>query len=135
MTIAATRGATVRFDYSGLPDEAVQSLRLSVKAIHAIQREAYIEIGNYLLAAKELLSHGSFGPWLQFESGMSMRSAQNYMNAARFVERKRATVALLPPAIVYALAAPSGPQDVLGLELDDAEDFTPPSRRGAGSYI
>jgi hypothetical protein len=85
MKIAATRPATVGFDYTGLPDEAVQSLRRSVKAIHAIQRDAYIEIGNYLLAAKELLPHGSFRPWLQFEFEMTVRSAQHTMTAARVV--------------------------------------------------
>jgi hypothetical protein len=44
---------------------------------------------------------------------MSERTAQNYMHAARFLIGKSATVAVLPPAAIYALSAPSAPSDAV----------------------
>ena len=40
---------------------------------------------------------------------MGERTAYNYMNGARFLEGKSASVANLRPATIYALAAPSAP--------------------------
>lgn len=72
----------------------------------ALQRETtdIIVIGNLLLEAQEQLEHGFWLTWLKFNFGLSTRTAQNYMNAARFTI-KYATVAHLKlrPTALYAL--------------------------------
>jgi hypothetical protein len=61
-----------------------------------------------LLEAKEQLEHGEWLPWLETYFGKSVRTAQNYMDAARFAI-KYATVAhlMLRPTALYVLGANS----------------------------
>lgn len=74
--------------------------------------EDIVAIGQDLISVKELLGHGNFLPWIKSEFGMSERSARNFMAVAdRF--GKSATVADFSPRILYALAAPSTPDDVV----------------------
>jgi hypothetical protein len=74
----------------------------------ALKRETadIIAIGDLLLEAQEQLEHGEWLPWLKLNFGSSTRSAQNYMNAARFAS-KYATVAHLKlrPTALYLLGA------------------------------
>ena len=79
---------------------------------HALHNNV-IEIGDLLLQAKAQLDHGQFQTWAERELGIRPRSAQNYMNAAAFVKDKNETVALLPPAILYKIAAPSAPKEIV----------------------
>lgn len=74
--------------------------------------EAIFEIGRELIAVKERLGHGRFGDWLQAEFEMAERTAQNFMAVAtRFP--KSATVADFSPKVLYELAAPSTPDEVV----------------------
>jgi hypothetical protein len=75
------------------------------------QVQAILETGRDLISVKELIGHGQFGAWVSAEFGMSPRTAQNYMQAAAAFGTKYATVAYLPPATVYALAARSVPDE------------------------
>jgi hypothetical protein len=59
------------------------------------------------------MPHGTFGLWIAAEFQWSERTAYNYMDAADFLEDKPATVAILPPAIIYALAAKTADPDVV----------------------
>ena len=79
---------------------------------HALHNNV-IEIGDLLLQAKAQLDHGQFQTWAERELGIRPRSAQNYMNAAAFVKDKSETVALLLPAILYKIAAPSAPKEIV----------------------
>lgn len=79
---------------------------------HALHNNV-IEIGDLLLQAKAQLDHGQFQTWAESELGIRPRSAQNYMNAAAFVKDKSETVALLPPAILYKISAPSAPKEIV----------------------
>ena len=79
---------------------------------HALHNNV-IEIGDLLLQAKAQLEHGEFQNWAKRELGIKPRSAQNYMNAAAFVKDKSETVALLPPATLYKIAAPSAPPEIV----------------------
>jgi hypothetical protein len=74
--------------------------------------DAIIETGRDLVRIKEQLGHGRFTAWLDAEFSMSERSAQNYMRAAAVFGSEPEIVAVLPPATVYQLAAPSTPPDV-----------------------
>jgi Protein of unknown function (DUF3102) len=70
-----------------------------------------IDIGTDLIRVKDALNHGQFSKWLK-AVGWSERTARNYMGAAKVFEGKTATVADLPPATIYRLAAPSTPAEV-----------------------
>ncbi len=94
-----------RFDYGSLPLEEAQALRESRTLIHAeIKKtaESAIAIGAALVAAKKLLPRGAFQAWVESECGFSLRTAQNYMRAARLAA-KNATVALLPLGTLYRM--------------------------------
>lgn len=103
------------FDYDALPvaDEtivraAAERIKLRVRRVS----EDIIAIGQDLIAVKERLEHGLFLPWVASEFEMSERTAQNFISVAtRF--GKSATVADLSPKVLYALAAPSTPDDVV----------------------
>lgn len=51
------------------------------------------------------MPHGSFLPWIQSEFGMSVRASQRFMQVAESYASKSATVALLDPSALYALAS------------------------------
>lgn len=70
-----------------------------------------IETGRDLIKAKALLPHGEFKSWLEVNFKWSESTAQNYMNAARIVD-KNPELAKLPPSAVAAIAAPGTPEAV-----------------------
>jgi len=118
MTALATRIATPVvevFDYHSLRPEVAAEARAvaaRVRASHQRTVIAILEMGRDLLAVKASLGHGRFGQWLEAEFGGVARTAQNYMRAAQSFADKSELVSHLPPATVYALAAPSTPGDV-----------------------
>jgi len=96
------------FDYARISSETAATLQALVPKIHRAARAnlgSQAEIGNHLIAAKNLLRHGFFGVWLKQEFDLSERSARNYMSAARYVE-ENGNVADLPLSALYKL--PSG---------------------------
>lgn len=97
------------FDYAALAPDDAGVARAAVAAIRGELRRSVPAIGRHLLAVKAKLPHGHFVSWAQAELGMTARTAQNYMNAAGFLEGKSETLSLLPPTILYALAAPTTP--------------------------
>lgn len=103
------------YDYSGLSPEVAAEARAvaeRVRAAHQRTVVAILEMGRDLLAVKARLGHGRFGQWLDAEFGGVARTAQNYMRAAQTFADKSEIVSHLPPATVYALAAPSTPGEV-----------------------
>lgn len=100
------------FDCSTLPVDVAEEAKAAVKRIRERNQKYLIETGRDLLAMKERLGHGDFGPWLQSEFTMNERTAQNYMRVALEFGDKPEIVSLLPPTTVYALAAPSTPEPV-----------------------
>src|SRR5882757_1784411 len=72
-----------------------------------------IEIGGDLLTIKGRLEHGQFTKWIEREIGISIRTAQGFMAAAKLAEGKCETVALLPPSTVRILAAKSTPPGIV----------------------
>ena len=108
------------FDYNTVPADKADALRQQAKRIRdriKATTEAVIEIGRDLLAVKQNLAHGQFTKWVQAECGFSLRAAQNYIKAAKFAEGKKATVALLAPAIVYMLASKTTPPAIVDWAL------------------
>jgi hypothetical protein len=104
-----------RYSYAALDRATEVSVRAEADAIKARLRrtaEDVIEIGLALKRVKAALPHGMFLPWLAAEFDMSERSALRFVQVADRYSAKSATVALLPPAALYALSEPSTPDDV-----------------------
>lgn len=95
------------------------ALRGHAERIRGHMRNAYVAIGRELIAAKQLLGHGTWHTWLKSEFGYTPRTASSYMAAARLIEGKSETVADLPPTVLYALA--SSPPQVKAALLQRAE--------------
>jgi len=95
------------FDYSTLPVElAADAIQIAAR-IKGRLVGGYIATGHDLIDMKDRLGHGRFGAWLTAEFGLSARSAERYMAAARFDRANYDTVSDLLPATMQALAAPS----------------------------
>ncbi|MEQ3625974.1 MAG: DUF3102 domain-containing protein [Celeribacter sp.] len=101
------------FDYGQISEQA-NEVRAAAERIRLRMKrtaEDILSIGAELADVKEKMPHGSFGIWISAEFGMTIRTAQNLMQVH---ERygKCETVSHLPPAALYALAAPSVPEEV-----------------------
>jgi hypothetical protein len=114
----------VGFNYDLLETKVAEQVRSSADRIRDRVKktvEDIIEIGNDLLAVKEALEHGQFGPWLKAEFGWSERSAQNFMSVAdRFKSAKLAELPIQPSA-AYLLAAPAVPDEARQVAIEKAE--------------
>jgi hypothetical protein len=103
----------------------IDAARERIKSRMAKTAQDIIEIGRDLANVKKLLSHGEFQEWIQTELGISPRTAQNFMNVTNRLGGKSEMISLLPPTVVYALAAPSTPDDVRAHVLELAEKGGP----------
>lgn len=95
------------FDYSVLaPDQATKAREAAtfISERRQATTRAILDIGAKLIEVKASLGHGHFLSWLDAECGWSERAAQNYMQAAKSLGTKSATVADLPVTTVYELA-------------------------------
>src|SRR6516162_4282316 len=75
----------VGFNYELLEARVAEKARSSAQRIRdKVKRtiEDIIEVGNDLLAVREALPHGQFGPWLAAEFGWTERTARNSMAVA-----------------------------------------------------
>jgi hypothetical protein len=116
------------FDYGSLPPETQDALRLAaVDTRSSLNRAGSMvgEAGRKLIAAKAMLTaRGQFGAWVKAELGFEERSAENYMNAARFMDGKPKELSGLPNDLLYQLGAPSAPADVVQMVVASAEAGT-----------
>jgi gas vesicle protein len=114
----------VGFSYDLLETKVGEKVRSSADRIRERVKktvEDIIEVGNDLLAVKEALDHGQFGPWLKAEFGWSERTAQNFMSVAeRFQSAKFAELPIQPSA-AYLLAAPAVPDEARQVAVEKAE--------------
>jgi hypothetical protein len=100
----------LRFDYSTVSSSVAQFLRGQAERIRRQAGASIIHLGKALIAAKHYLSHGAFLKWLDSEVGIPARTAQDYMQVAQWADGKSASVALLPPSILYVISTPSVPE-------------------------
>ncbi len=115
------------FDYAALDVELAQQVQTTAQRIrervkHTI--EVLIAVGKDLMAVKQALPHGSFGPWLRTEFGWAERTARNFMIVAQRFGPKSAIIADLPidPTAAYLLAAPSTPEAAIATALRRAQN-------------
>jgi|GEM_PF-2958963 len=117
-------GATVpKFDYGQLPATAREALREHARGIRerlVFTALAMIDIGEHLVAARPLLPHGAWLPWLVAETGMSESWSRDCIRVfERFHERRQVVeekiFALPATAFVRLAAAPAeATEDVFG---------------------
>jgi hypothetical protein len=100
------------FDYAKVTDNAVIELKETAAQIRGRTTRAVLDSGRDLNRIKALVDHGHFTEWVVEECGLSIRTAEAMMSAARWSEGKDATVASLPPGVIYLLAAPSVPAGI-----------------------
>jgi hypothetical protein len=107
--------ARATFAYEAVPTVTAAALRAQAGKIRNLigsTTVAIIEAGNDLRAARQHLKGAQFRDWVEAECGFSLRTAQNYIAAAKYAEGKSATVALLNPGVVYKLAAKWVPPEI-----------------------
>jgi hypothetical protein len=118
--------AGLKFNYAPLPAEVAAQLRAAAERIRrSVQQtlEVLIAVGKDLLAVKESLPHGGFGPWVRAEFGWTERTARNFMAVATRLGSKTETIADLgiEPTAAYLLAAPSTPEAATQEALERAQ--------------
>src|ERR1700722_8875490 len=87
----ANTGAAISkpFDYTKLAPDVAEALRKQTARIRERIKTtagAIIEIGCDLLAVKQQLDGRWFCEWVNLECGFNIRTAQRYMQAAKFAE-------------------------------------------------
>ncbi len=113
IVMQAGDGAEAVVDYGTLDPEAAGIVRGAAERIRATMARTVPEIGCELLRAKSVLPHGRFTAWAQAEIGMTARTAEKYMQVARFLDGKPERISLLPPTVLYALSAPTAPAELV----------------------
>ena len=96
--------------YDAIEPDLANSLREQAERIRERARKTtanVIEIGRDLLAVKENIRHGLFGPWLKAEFGWDERTARRYMTLASAFADKTDIVSDLPQGMLLKLAPPS----------------------------
>jgi hypothetical protein len=116
----------VGFNYDLLETKVAEQVRSAAERIRGkVKRtiEDIIEVGNDLLAVKEALGHGQFGPWLQAEFGWTERTARNFMSVAERFGPKTEIISdlAIAPTAAYLLAAPSAPDEARQAAIERAE--------------
>lgn len=115
------------FDYSRFPPDVAEEARAVAERVRQKTRSltvTILELGRDLTHVKSRLGHGAFGAWLEAEFTAGVRTAQNYMRAYEAFGEQCEIISHLPPAAVYALAAPSVPattRDAVVLRLQSGE--------------
>jgi hypothetical protein len=107
---AVNPGDLLPFDYCSVSASVATFLKGQADRIRRQAGTSIIQIGKALIAAKHYLSHGAFLKWLASEVGMPARTAQDYMQVAHWAKGKSATIALLPPSVLYVISSPRAPQ-------------------------
>lgn len=112
------------FDYSALnPVVAVEARSAAERIKIRMKRTAedIVEIGRDLSLIKEKLGHGRFGEWISAEFDMSQSSATKIMQVAHSFNGKFVNFTNLNPSVLYQLAAPSTPSEVINQATQKAE--------------
>lgn len=113
---------TNSFNYFALDADIAIEARAAAERVKVRLRrtaEDIVEIGKELLSIKGKLNHGQFLPWIEAEFQMSDRTARNFIQvASRF---KSEIISDFNPTVLYQLAAPSTPDEVVEKATEKAE--------------
>ena len=122
------------FDYSGLTDQTVENLHFAEDEYHhgkQMAERGLVHMGNAIAAAHDALcgvvqlldnsKHGnrgddSFRAWC-CSIGITKSTADNLLQVSALMDcsspRQRAILEALPPTLLYAVAKPSAPQELV----------------------
>lgn len=114
------------FDYTPLPAELAQQVQTAAQRIQNLVQRALTDllvIGKELLAIKDALPHGHFGPWLRAEFNWTERTARRLMAVAERFGPKTDTMSDLPieATAAYLLASPSAPGEAVAVAIKRAQ--------------
>lgn len=113
-------------------DDLVDDLTTIAERIRRRIRQTTLDIiaiGQDLRLVKAQLDHGDFITWIEKEFGMTIRTAQRWMQAAKFAEGKNDIVSHLPQQTILLLAAPSTPNFIKKKVIADLEAGHPVDHR------
>lgn len=102
--------ATAPFDYGSVTPVVANELKTIADRVRVAMRKSLLDIGQDLIAAKAMLDHGAFGPWVKAEFDFDLRAAQKHMQVLRRFEGKSEIISLLPPTVAQVISAPSFPE-------------------------
>lgn len=105
------------YDYDQIADGETRTLaRRAAQDIKPRLRRAaqdIVIIGQRLAEVQAKLPHGQWTPWLETEFDMTYRTAVNFIRVADRFSGKSEMISDLTPTALYALAAPSTPEDAI----------------------
>lgn len=105
------------YDYTQITDSDTRTLaRRAAQDIKPRLRRAaqdIVVIGQRLAEVQAKLEHGQWTPWLETEFDMTYRTAVNFIRVAERFSGKSEMISDLTPTALYALAAPSTPDDAI----------------------
>jgi hypothetical protein len=120
---ADTPGETP-FDYGDLVPRDVAKCEQAVEKIAGYQRRMagdIVAIGKELIAVKERLEHGQFGPWLQHYFGWSQPTASRMMQAASTFKSFNLNSLSIDQSALYLLSSDKCPDEIREEVLERAE--------------
>jgi len=117
MPYTGTSLETVTKEISWLLGKLEDNSKLTLKLI--------FETGKRLAAAKEMLDHGQFLPWLKQNFALSERTAQNYIKV--FATYKNAPQDLIETKTIKEAYIEAGIKKVLPVETTESAELTMPN--------
>src|SRR4029077_17816456 len=105
------------------PDDPLEAI---ARDIETLQRSALMQISKKLAEAREIFRYrrddGGFGGWVESRLNYSRQTAYNLLHLLeRFGEESVQLFDTLAPTVLYALAAPSTPQEVRRQVIEHVE--------------
>jgi uncharacterized protein YueI len=128
----------ITFDYSALQADVAADARAAAQRIRIFNEtmmENVANVGRELIAMKERLDHGAFTPWVEAELGLSIRTAQNYMQMAQRLGSNAKCVSHLPLTTGFKLTSSSTPDRVVEEVITRSKAGDPPDRRQVEDLI
>lgn len=115
-------------------DAFVTEQTAEIRRLASRSGQDIIEIGKRLIAVKDHLPHGAFGPWIDAEFGWTDRTARRFMEVAGAFGQIGHGVRFEAKAL-YALASGDVPQDVRDRFIAQAEAGEPVRHRDVREAI
>lgn len=130
--LAKSEAVPPAFDYNQIESSKVRTkAQVVANRIHANIRateKSLLANGRELMAIKDDLGRGLFGPWVEAEFRWTARTAQNYIAVADRLADNYHYLTYLPSPTIYRLAAKSTSDAVRLNVINAAKNDTPKSK-------
>ena len=87
--------------------DKISELTGKIKSNMSKASNSILNLGNFLLEAKEILDHGTFGTWLSKEFSLSERTAQRFMKISKHFKTDKLSDLDTPARTLYLIASGS----------------------------